>query len=153
MNRTLRIDIEIGGRFLSLETGELAKQADGSVVARYGDTVVLATAVQAKKAKENVDFVPLTVDYREGTYASGRFPGGFFKREGRPTEKETLTSRLIDRPFRPLFPDFYATETQLIATVLSNDIANDPDMVAMCGIGAALYWSPIPIDRPVAGVR
>ena len=118
-------DIEVKGKTLNLETGRFAKQADGSIVATFGDTVVLATAVAKKEVRENIDFFPLTIDYQEKAYAAGKIPGGFFKREGRPTEKEVLTSRLIDRPVRPLFPDGYMCETQVIATVLSADQQNN----------------------------
>ena len=118
-------DINIGGRTISIETGRLAKQADGAVVVRSGDTMVLVTACAAPSAREGIDFLPLTVDYREYTYASGRIPGGFFKREGKPTEKEVLTSRFIDRPIRPLFPSGWRHETQVIALVLSADAEND----------------------------
>ncbi len=148
-----RASIEIGGRELSLETGKLAKQADGSVVVRYGDTVVLVSACAEKKAREDLDFFPLTVDYRENFYAAGRIPGGFFKREGRPNEKEVLTSRLIDRPIRPLFPEGYLCETQVIALVLSADGENDSDILSITGASAALYLSKIPFLTPIAGVR
>src|SRR5262250_210228 len=129
---------------LSLETGALAKQADGACVVRLGDTIVLATACAMREPREGVDFLPLTVDYRENTYAAGRIPGGFFKREGRPTEKEILTSRLIDRPLRPLFPKGWGNETQVIAFVLSADGQNDPDVLAINGASAALAVSAIP---------
>ncbi len=147
------ITIPFGERSLEIETGRLAKQADGATVVRFGDTVVLATAVFAKEPKENVDFFPLTVDYRENTYAAGRIPGGWFKREGRPTEKEILTSRLIDRPLRPLFPKGFNHETQLIAFVLSADGQNDPDVLALNGASAALTCSRIPFYAPVGAVR
>jgi polyribonucleotide nucleotidyltransferase len=146
-------DITIGGQTLSIETGKLAKQADGAVVVRYGDTMTLATACYAPSIRQGIDFLPLTVDYREYTYASGRIPGGFFKREGKPTEKEVLTSRLIDRPMRPLFPSGWRHETQLIAMVLSADAENDSDVLALTGAGAALAISEIPFERAVAGVR
>ncbi len=148
-----RASIEIGGRELSLETGKLAKQANGSVVVRYGDTVVLVTACAEKKAREDLDFFPLTVDYRENFYAAGRIPGGFFKREGKPNEKEVLTSRLIDRPIRPLFAEGYVCETQVIALVLSADGENDSDILSITGASAALYLSEIPFHTPIAGVR
>jgi polyribonucleotide nucleotidyltransferase len=148
-----RASIEIGGRELSLETGKLAKQADGSIVVRYGDTVVLVTACAAGKAREDLDFFPLTVDYRENFYAAGRIPGGFFKREGKPNEKEVLTSRQIDRPIRPLFPEGYLCETQVIALVLSADGENDSDILSITGASAALYLSKIPFHTPIAGVR
>ena len=147
------ISIPLGNRNLEIEIGKLAKQADGSAVVRFGDTVVLATAVFAKEPKENADFFPLTVDYRENTYAAGRIPGGWFKREGRPTEKEILTSRLIDRPMRPLFPKSFHHETQLIAFVLSADGQNDPDVLALNGASVALTCSLIPFYNPVGAVR
>ena len=132
------VEIDWGGRPLKLETGKIARQADGAVLATYGETVVLATVVAAKNAREGVDFLPLTVDYMEKTYAAGRIPGGYFKREGRPTEKETLVSRLIDRPIRPLFVDGWRNETQVIVTVLSHDMENDPDILALVAASAAL---------------
>jgi polyribonucleotide nucleotidyltransferase len=143
----------IGGREFSLETGKLAKQANGAVQVRYGDTVVLVTACSNKEPRENADFFPLTVDYRENYYAAGRIPGGFFKREGKPSEKEVLTSRLIDRPIRPLFPEGFFCETQVIALVLSADNENDPDTMGITGASAALLVSNIPFDDPIAGVR
>ncbi len=145
--------IELGGQTLTIETGKMAKQAGGSVTMRYGDTVVLVTATAARREKQGIDFLPLTVDYRENTYAAGKIPGGFFKREGRPNEKETLTSRLIDRPIRPLFPKGWAYETQLIALVLSADLANDPDILALTGASTALHLSDIPFVKPIAAVR
>ena len=148
-----QISVPLGSRTLEIEIGRLAKQADGSAVVRFGDTVVLATAVFAKEPKEHVDFFPLTVDYRENTYAAGRIPGGWFKREGRPTEKEILTSRLIDRPMRPLFPKGFNHETQLIAFVLSADGQNDPDVLALNGASVALTCSLIPFYTPVGAVR
>ena len=147
------VTVPLGNRTLEIETGRLAKQADGATVVRFGDTVVLATAVFAKEPKEAADFFPLTVDYRENTYAAGRIPGGWFKREGRPTEKEILTSRLIDRPMRPLFPKGFHHETQLIAFVLSADGQNDPDVLALNGASAALTCSRIPFYSPVGAVR
>jgi len=145
--------VDIGGRTLTFETGKLAKQADGSVVMRLGDTVVLVTAC-LEGARAGVDFLPLTVDYREYTYAGGRIPGGFFKREGRPSEREILNCRLIDRGLRPLFPDGYHDETQVIGLVLSADGSNDPDVLAMTGASMALMIAPhIPYDTPLAGVR
>ncbi|HKQ87948.1 MAG TPA: polyribonucleotide nucleotidyltransferase [Candidatus Acidoferrales bacterium] len=144
--------LDLGGRKLTFETGKMAKQAHGAVVARYGDTVVLATACMDTHATEK-DFLPLTVDYREYTYAAGKIPGGFFKREGRPSERETLTSRLIDRPLRPLFPEGYATETQVVAMVLSADSENDPDVIGVTAASAALYISKIPFHNPIAAVR
>src|SRR5215831_9045234 len=144
--------LDLGGRKLTFETGKMARQAHGAVVARYGDTVVLATACMDNKATEK-DFLPLTVDYREYTYAAGKIPGGFFKREGRPSERETLTSRLIDRPLRPLFPEGWATETQVVAMVLSADAENDPDVIGVTAASAALYISKIPFHNPIAAVR
>ncbi len=146
-------EISIGGKTLSIETGRLAKQADGSVVVRSGDTMVLVTACAAATAREGIDFLPLTVDYKEYTYASGRIPGGFFKREGKPTEKEVLTSRLIDRPIRPLFPNGWRYESQIIALVLSADDQNDSDVLAITGASAALALSSMPQERTVGGVR
>jgi polyribonucleotide nucleotidyltransferase len=148
-----RISVPLGSQSLEIEIGRLARQADGAAVVRYGDTVVLSTAVFAKEPKEAADFFPLTVDYRENTYAAGRIPGGWFKREGRPTEKETLTSRLIDRPMRPLFPKGFHHETQLIAFVLSADGQNDPDVLALNAASVALTCSLIPFYSPVGGVR
>src|SRR5216117_4144909 len=146
-------EISINGKPLRLETGKLAKQAAGSVVVRYGDSVVLVTACRAANPREGIDFLPLTVDYREYTYASGRIPGGFFKREGKPSEKEVLTSRLIDRPVRPLFPPGWRYETQIIALVLSADSENDTDVLAITGASAALALSEIPFEKTIAGVR
>jgi polyribonucleotide nucleotidyltransferase len=146
-------DLSLGSQALSIETGRLAKQADGSVVVRMGDTMVLVTACHSSSPREGIDFLPLTVDYREYTYASGRIPGGFFKREGKATEKETLTSRLIDRPIRPLFPGGWSYETQVIAFVLSADTENDSDVLALTGAGAALALSEMPVEKTVAAVR
>jgi polyribonucleotide nucleotidyltransferase len=148
-----RKEIEWGGRTLSLETGKIARQADGAVLAQYGDTVVLCVVVADKKPKVGLDFFPLTVNYNEKYYAAGKIPGGFFKREARPTEKETLTSRLIDRPIRPLFPKGFKNETQVQCTVLSHDLENEPDMVAMIGASATLTISGIPFMGPIAGAR
>jgi len=148
-----RVEIEWGGRKLKLETGQLARQADGAVLAQYGETSVLATVVAAKAARPGVDFFPLTVNYQEKSYAAGKIPGGYFKREGRPTEKETLTSRLIDRPIRPLFVDGFKNETQVIATVLSFDSENDPDVVAMIASSAALTLSGLPFLGPIGAAR
>jgi polyribonucleotide nucleotidyltransferase len=145
--------MDFGGRPLIIETGKIAKQADGSVTIRYGDTVVLVTATAERKERPGAGFLPLTVDYRENTYAAGKIPGGFFKREGRPNEKETLTSRMIDRPIRPLFPKGWSYETQVIALVLSADLANDPDVLAITGASTALHLSDIPFTTPVAAVR
>ena len=147
-----QVGLEIGGRKLSFETGKIARQAHGAIVARYGDTVVLATACMDSNASEK-DFLPLTVDYREYTYSAGKIPGGFFKREGRPSEREILVSRLTDRPLRPLFPEGWATETQIVAMVLSADSENDPDVIAVTASSAALYISKIPFGNPVACVR
>jgi len=147
------VETEIGGRRLILETGLMAKQASGAVVARYGDTVVLSTAVASKVERENVDFLPLTVDYQEKAYAAGRIPGGFFKREGRQTEKEVLTSRLIDRPIRPLFPDGYYFDTQIIASVLSIGDESSMDLMGMITSSAALAISDIPFRGPIGAVR
>ncbi len=147
------VDVDINGLRLSLETGKIAKQADGAVVVRYGGTMVLATCVAAKSAKESQDFFPLTVEYRERAYAGGRIPGGYFKREGAPVKKEILTSRLIDRPIRPLFPDGFRNEVQVICLAISGDQENDPDVLAMNGASAALCLSGIPFDGPIGAVR
>jgi len=147
-----QVSIEVGGRPLILETGKIAKQANGAVTARYGDTVILVSACMANKPNDR-DFLPLTVDYRENTYSAGKIPGGFFKREGRPTEKEILVSRLIDRPMRPLFPDSWRNETQIIAMVLSADSDNDPDVIAVTAASAAAYCSDLPFNDPIAAVR
>ena len=146
-------ELRLGSRTLSIETGKLAKQADGAVLVRQGDTIVLVTACYAPTAREGIDFLPLTVDYREYTYASGRIPGGFFKREGKPADKEVLTSRVIDRPIRPLFPTGWRHETQIIALVLSADSENDSDVLALTGASAALALSEIPFQKTIAGVR
>jgi len=146
-------EVTIGNRPLQFETGRLAKQADGSVLVRQGDSVVLVTACKAAAPREGIDFLPLTVDYREYTYASGRIPGGFFKREGKPAEKEVLTSRVIDRPIRPLFPSGWRHETQIIALVLSADSENDTDVLAITGASAALALSDIPFEKTIGGVR
>src|SRR4051794_9709919 len=148
-----RKDISWGGQLLTLETGKVARQADGAVMARLGDTIVLCTVVGARSVKPGQDFFPLTVNYQEKAFAAGKIPGGFFKREGRPSENETLVSRLIDRPLRPLFPDGSRNEVQVIATVLSHDLENDPDMVALVGCSAALTLSGIPFFGPVAAAR
>src|SRR4051794_7372929 len=153
MFKTHSVEIDWGGRPLRLETGKIARQSDGAVLATYGETVVLATVVAAKSPREGVDFLPLTVDYQEKTYAAGRIPGGYFKREGRPTEKETLVSRLIDRPIRPLFVDGWRNETQVIVTVLSHDLENDPDVVAMVAASAALTLSGVPFMGPIGAAR
>jgi polyribonucleotide nucleotidyltransferase len=146
-------ELTLNGKTLRFETGKLAKQANGAVMVRYGDSVVLVTACRASNAREGIDFLPLTVDYREYTYASGRIPGGFFKREGKPAEKEVLTSRVIDRPIRPLFPSGWRYETQIIALVLSADAENDTDVLAITGASAALAISEIPFEKTIAGVR
>src|SRR6202012_4700030 len=146
-----RKSIEWGGRKLTLETGRIARQADGAVLATYGETTVLATVVAAKQPKAGIDFFPLTVNYQEKTFAAGKIPGGFFKREGRPSEKETLVSRLIDRPIRPLFVPGFLNETQVVCTVLAHDLENDPDMVALVGASAALTISGIPFMGPIGG--
>ncbi|SHI54133.1 polyribonucleotide nucleotidyltransferase [Roseomonas rosea] len=148
-----RKDIDWGGKTLTLETGKIARQADGAVMARLGDTIVLCTAVGSRSVKPGQDFFPLTVNYQEKAFAAGKIPGGFFKREGRPSEFETLTSRLIDRPIRPLFPEGFRNEVQVVATVLSHDMENSPDIVAMVGCSAALTLSGIPFFGPIAAAR
>jgi len=147
-----QVNVEVGGRTLTLETGKLARQANGAVLARYGDTLILVTACMENKPIAK-DFLPLTVDYREYTYSAGKIPGGFFKREGRPSEREILTSRLIDRPLRPLFPEAWRNETQIVGMVLSADSENDPDVIAVTGASAAAYCSDLPFDKPIAAVR
>ncbi|MEP7212795.1 MAG: polyribonucleotide nucleotidyltransferase [Acidobacteriota bacterium] len=149
----LKESIKVGDRELSVETGKVAKQADGSVVIQYGETMLLVTAVSMRTAKEGLDFFPLTVEYRESTYSAGRIPGNYFRREGRPSEKEVLTCRLIDRPVRPLFPDGYRFETQVVGTVISSDAENDPDVIAITGASCALYLSDIVFNTPIAGIR
>ena len=153
MFEVYRKEVQWGGRTLTLETGKMARQADGAVVARYGDTVVLCTVVAAKTPRSGIDFFPLSVHYQEKTYAAGKIPGGFFKREGRPSENEVLTSRLIDRPIRPLFVKGFKNETQVICTVLAHDLENDPDIVAMVGSSAALCISGVPFLGPIGGAR
>ena len=148
----LKKSVRVGEQDLVLETGKLAKQADGSVTVRYGDTIILVTAVSAKE-KKDVDFLPLTVEYQEKLYSAGRIPGSYFRREGRLTEKETLTSRLVDRSCRPLFPDGYAYETQVIASVISSDSENEGDIHGITGASAALMLSNIPFNGPIAGIR
>src|SRR5579863_8529409 len=148
-----RKSIEWGGRKLTLETGRIARQADGAVLATYGETVVLATVVAEKAPRPGLDFFPLTVNYQEKTFAAGKIPGGFFKREGRPSEKETLVSRLIDRPIRPLFVKGFKNETQVVVTVLSHDLENDPDVLAMVAASAALTLSGVPFMGPIGGAR
>jgi polyribonucleotide nucleotidyltransferase len=147
-----QVTVEVGGRPLILETGKIAKQANGAITARYGDTIVLTTACMASQMNDR-DFLPLTVDYRENTYSAGKIPGGFFKREGRPSEKEVLTSRLIDRPMRPLFPESWRNETQIVSMVLSADSENDPDVIAVTSASAAAYCSDLPFEKPIACVR
>src|ERR1700684_2879683 len=153
MFKVYRKELDWGGRQLVLETGKIARQADGAVLATYGDTTVLCTVVFNKTPRAGIDFFPLTVNYQEKTFAAGKIPGGFFKREGRPTEKEVLTSRLIDRPIRPLFVSGFRNETQVVCTVLSHDLENDPDVVALVGASAALTISGIPFMGPIAGAR
>src|SRR6266446_3673243 len=147
------VEIDWGGRPLKLETGKIARQADGAVLATYGETVVLATVVAAKTPREGVDFLPLTVDYQEKAYAAGKIPGGYFKREGQPSEREKLASRLIDRPIRPLFPEGWYYETQVIATVISADQSGTSDVVGIIASSAALAISNIPFNGPVGAVR
>ncbi|HLM58609.1 MAG TPA: polyribonucleotide nucleotidyltransferase [Pyrinomonadaceae bacterium] len=151
--KLLREKIKVGERELSIEVGRVAKQAHGSCIVRYGDTMVLVAAVGAEKPREGIDFFPLTVEYREHNYAAGRIPGNYFRREGRPGEKEVLTARMIDRPCRPLFTEGYRNETQVIASVISADDENDPDVLAITGASCALYLSDIPFPNPIAGVR
>src|SRR3954467_1944996 len=153
VKKYLKESIRVGDRDLTVEIGRVAKQADGSCVIRYGDTMVLCAAVGAQAPREGIDFFPLTVEYREAFSAAGRIPGNYFRRAGRPNEKEVLTSRLIDRPCRPLFTDGYRNETQVIATVISADPDNDPDVIAITGASCALYLSDIPFSTPIAGVR
>lgn len=149
----LKESIKLGDGELTIETGKVAKQADGAIVVRFGDTMLLVTAVSSHTPREGIDFFPLTVEYREATYAAGRIPGNYFRREGKPNEKETLTARLIDRPCRPLFPEGFKNETQIIATVISADDKNDPDVLAITGASCALYLSDIPFLNPIAGIR
>src|SRR5689334_4559074 len=149
----LKESIKLGDKELTVESGRVAKQADGSVIVRYGDTMVLVAAVGAVSPREGIDFFPLTVEYREHNYAAGRIPGNYFRREGRPGEKEVLTARMIDRPCRPLFSEGYRNETQVIASVISADDENDPDVIAITGASLALYLSDIPFPQPIAGVR
>jgi polyribonucleotide nucleotidyltransferase len=152
MFHVYRKELMWGGRRLVLETGKIARQADGAVLVT-GETTVLCTAVAMKTAKPGQDFFPLTVNYQEKSFAAGKIPGGFFKREGRPSEKETLVSRLIDRPLRPLFAPGFVNETQVVCTVLSHDLENDPDVVALIGASAALTISGIPFLGPIGGAR
>jgi polyribonucleotide nucleotidyltransferase len=151
MFQVFRKEVEWAGRKLVLETGKIARQADGAVLATYGGTTVLAAVVFEKKPKPGLDFFPLTVNYQEKAFAAGKIPGGFFKREGRPSEKEVLTSRLIDRPIRPLFHESYRNETLVVATTLAHDLENDPDIVAMIATSAALTISGVPFMGPIAG--
>jgi polyribonucleotide nucleotidyltransferase len=153
VRKYLKESIKLGDQELTVETGRVAKQADGAVIIRYGDTMLLVAAVGTLSPREGIDFFPLTVEYRESNYAAGRIPGNYFRREGRPNEKETLTSRLIDRPCRPLFTEGYRNETQVIATVISADPDNDPDVIAITGASCALYLSDIPFPNPIAAVR
>jgi polyribonucleotide nucleotidyltransferase len=153
VKKYLKESIKLGDKDLTVETGRVAKQADGSLVIQYGDTMLLVAAVSALNAREGIDFFPLTVEYREANYAAGRIPGNYFRREGRPTEKEVLTSRLIDRPCRPLFAEGYRNETQVVASVISADPDNNPDVIAITGASCALYLSDIPFLNPIAGVR
>ena len=146
-------EIDWGGRTLVIETGKIARQADGAVMVTYGDTKVLCTVVGEHKPRPGLDFFPLAVHYQEKAFAAGKIPGGFFKREGRPAEKEVLTSRLIDRPIRPLFAKGFQNETQVICTVLTHDLENDPDIVAMIGTSAALTISGLPFMGPIGGAR
>ncbi|PIW68361.1 MAG: polyribonucleotide nucleotidyltransferase, partial [Candidatus Omnitrophica bacterium CG12_big_fil_rev_8_21_14_0_65_42_8] len=148
-----KVERKIGRETIIIETGKMAKQANGAVCVQYGGTVVLVTAVSSGEIREGIDFFPLTVEYQEKTYAAGRIPGGYFKREGRPTEKEILTSRLIDRPIRPLFPKGFVNEVQIVATVLSSDGQNDSDMPAMIGASCALAISDIPFMGPIGAVK
>src|ERR1700688_4304215 len=147
-----QVSIEVGGRPLILETGKIARQANCAVTARYGDTIVLVSACMSNKPNDR-DFLPLTVDYRENTYSAGKIPGGFFKREGRPSEREILTSRLIDRPLRPLFPEAWRNETQIVALFVSADSDNDPDVIAVTAASAAAFVSDLPFTTPIAAVR
>ena len=147
------ISLEINKRILSIELGRMAKQADGSAFVRYGDTVMLVTATSKKEPREDKPFLPLIVDYRENTYAAGKIPGGFFKREGRPSEREILVARLIDRPVRPLFPEGYFCETQVVGLLLSADLENEPDTLGVIGASAALYFSDIPFAKPIGAVK
>ena len=147
------ISLEINNRTLSIEIGKIAKQADGSALVRYGETIMLFTATSKKEVKEPKPFLPLIVDYRENTYAAGKIPGGFFKREGRPSEREILITRMIDRPIRPLFPDGYFFDTQIVGLLLSADLENEPDTLGVIGASAALYFSDIPFTTPLGAVK
>ncbi len=147
------ISLEINDRTLTIEIGKIAKQADGSALLRYGDTMMLVTATSRKELKEGKDFLPLIVDYRENTYAAGKIPGGFFKREGRPSEREILMARQIDRPIRPLFPEGYHYDTQVVGLLLSADLESEPDTLGVVGASAALYFSDIPFTTPLGAVK
>ena len=153
VKKYLKESIKLGDKELTVEVGRVAKQADGAVVISYGETMLLVAAVSASTPREGVDFFPLTVEYRESQFAAGRIPGNYFRREGRPNEKEVLTCRLIDRPCRPLFAEGYRNETQVIATVISADTDNNPDVIAITGASCALFLSDIPFMNPIAGVR
>ena len=153
MFNIVKKSIDWAGTPLEIETGKVARQADGAVMVRYGGTSLLCTVVGAKTPKEGIDFFPLTVVYQEKAFAAGKIPGGYFKREGRPHENETLVSRLIDRPIRPLFEDGFKNETQVICTVLEHDMVNNPDIPAMVGASAALAISGLPFNGPIAGAR
>jgi len=146
-------ECEVGGRTLTIDTGKLAEQANGAVTVRYGDTVVLVTACTSQEPREGTDFLPLTIDYEERLYAAGKIPGGFIRREGRPSQEATLASRLTDRPLRPLLPKEWRNDIQLVITVLSADMENDPDIMAVIGSSAALSISEVPFDGPVSAVR
>jgi len=148
-----QLRLDINGRTLSVEINRVATQADGSALVRYGDTIMLVTATSKKELKEEKDFLPLIVDYRENTYAAGKIPGGFFKREGRPSEREILVARLIDRPIRPLFPEGYTFDTQVVGLLLSADLENEPDTLGVIGASAALYFSDIPFTTPLGAVK
>ncbi|MDD4799164.1 MAG: polyribonucleotide nucleotidyltransferase, partial [Clostridia bacterium] len=152
MTNVLRKSLEVAGRMLTLETGRMAKQASGAVLASYGETMVLACATASAKPRDGIDFFPLTVDYEERQYAVGKLPGGFIKREGRATEKATLNSRLIDRPVRPLFPKGYKNDVHIVTTVVSVEQDNAPELAAMLGASAALHISHIPFQGPIAGI-
>src|SRR5579872_6149707 len=153
MFKPITVSCDFGGRKLTIETGRLAKQADGSVLVTYGETIVLVTAVTRNELKEGIDFFPLTIEYQEKFYAAGRIPGGYFKREGRPSEREVLVSRLIDRPIRPLFADGWRCDTQVIVTCMSHDQENDPDILAMVAASAALTLSGAPFMGPIGAAR
>ena len=147
------INIEIGGRNLSIEIGKVGRQADGSALIRYGDTILLVTATSSKEISGEKNFLPLIVDYRENTYAAGKIPGGFFKREGKPSEREILVARMIDRPIRPLFPEGYFQDTQIVALLLSADLENEPDTMGIIGASVALYFSEIQFTTPLGAVK